>query len=184
MNIDYLYFSLMPTFHFLFFHSRMLEGWYFGEQNTPKAIKSKQADLPVDIPAFSLRGSLADKALNVQIVSDTNAVIERAARWKDKTDESIQAIETNIRYGMFCLTFKYFKALHHVRKEKAIWCGHHDMVSMWREPPMSDEKKKMIEEQKNFRFRRARIEYAMDRARKGEEKKRRKEERDRLEKVR
>ncbi len=163
----------------------MLEGWYFGEKNTHNATKSKkQLDLPLEMSSISLRGSLADKSLNVQIASDTNAAIERVVRSSDETDKTIQAIEANLRYGMFCLTFMYFRALHQVRKEKAIWCTQRDMVSIWREPSMSDEKKKMIEEQKNAQLRRARIEYTMDKAKKGEEKKRQKDERERLEKVR
>ena len=48
---------------------------------------------------------------------------------------------------------------------------------------MTEEKKKMIEEEKNKEFRRNRIEYAMEKARVGEERKRQRIEKERAEKV-
>ena len=162
----------------------MLEGWYFGERDT-KVIKSKlNTKQPLEMPSFCQRGSLMEKASDVQINSNANAILDHAAKSNDQTQESLKAIETNIRYGLFCMTFMYFRALHLVRQEKATWHGHHDLVSLSRGPPLNAERKQMIQEEKNAQFRKARIEYAMQKARIGEDRKRQRIERECLEKVR
>ena len=155
----------------------MLQGWYFGERDT----KDKRVLLVEDESSHEQRGSLMDKATNVQLTSNTDALLE--ARRNDSTKEDLHSTETTMKYGLFCLTFAYFRALHVVRKEKATWNGNNDLCSLRSCPAISKEKKKMIQEEKMAEYRRNRIELYMEKARVGEERKSQRLEKERLEKV-
>ena len=152
---------------------RMLEGWYFGERDT------KDKRQLAELPSHDQRATLAEKASSVQI--DSNADALRDANNKDSMKEDLRSQETTMKYGLFCLTFMYFRAIHAVRKEKANWDGSKDLVSLRHGPPLSDERKKMIQEEQNAEFRRKRLEYAMNKAKAGEERKMGRLEKERLE---
>ena len=153
----------------------MLDGWYFGERD------AKDNGTLTEIPSHNQTGSLIDKASSVQWNSNADAL--REARANKSTKEDLKGVETNIRYGLFCLTFMYFRALHVLRKEKATWDGSDDLVSLREGPPLSEERKSIIQEEKNAEFRINRMEYAMKKARAGEERKRQRIEKERLEQV-
>ena len=153
----------------------MLEGWYFGERDT------KDKGQLIEVSLHDQRGSMADRALSVQRNSNANAI--RDSRANESAAEDIRGVETTMKYGLFCLTFMYFRALHTLHKEKASWDGSNDLVSLRHGPPLSEERKKIIQEEKNAEFRRKRIKYAMQKARPGEEQWRRRSERERIEKV-
>jgi len=155
----------------------MLQGWYFGERDT----KDKRVLLVEDESSHEQRGSLMDKASSVQLTSNSEALLE--ARRNDSTKEDLHSTETTMKYGLFCLTFAYFRALHVVRKEKATWKGTNDMCSLRSGPTISEEKKKMIQEEKSAEHRRNRIELYMEKARVGEERTSQRLEMERLEKV-
>lgn len=158
----------------------MLRGWYFGVIDTPD---SSCPSRKKPYTSHDQRGSLIDKASSIQLSSNANNALHQA-RENDSSSEELKEKETTMRYGLFCLTFAYFKALHVVRKEKKVWDGSNDLCSLRHDAPMSEERKKIIEEKKNAEFRRARIESAMAKARAGVEKKRQRLQKERLEKVR
>jgi predicted subunit of tRNA(5-methylaminomethyl-2-thiouridylate) methyltransferase len=81
------------------------------------------------------------------------------------------------------LTFMYFRALHILRKEKATWDGSNGLVGSHYVNPLSEERKKMIQESANAEFRIARMEHAMQKAKSGYESKMRRTVQERLEKV-
>jgi len=160
---------------FSFHPDWMLEGWYFGERDT------KDNGQLMEVSLHDQRGSMADRASSVQRNSNANAI--RDSRGNESAAEDMRGVETTMKYGLFCLTFMYFRALHTLHMEKASWDGSNDLVSLRHGPPLSEERKKMIQEEKNAEFRRKRIEYAMQKARAGEEQWRQRSERERMEKV-
>jgi hypothetical protein len=153
----------------------MLEGWYFGERDT------KRNGPIVESPSHNHRGSLVDKASSVQRSSNAKAKAYHVTHLRESTKEDLKGVEANMKYGLFCLTLMYFRALHILRKEKAT-CGGSNGASIYA-TPMSEERKKMIQESKNAEFRIARMEYAMQKAKSGAERKMWKLEQERLEKV-
>ena len=157
----------------------MLAGWYFGERDT----KDENEGWMIDLPVHDQRGSLSDKASGVQQNSNANAIRNARSNLSESTTEDLRGVETTMKYGLFCLTFMYFKALHTLRKEKKSWDGSNDLISLRHGPPLSEERKKMIQEQNNAAFRRTRMEYAMDKARAGESRWRQRSERERLERA-
>ena len=150
-------------------------GWYFGERDT------KDKHTIMDQDTFDQRGTWIDKALSVQW--DSNADAMRDANANDAAKEDMKIMQTNMKYGLFCLTFSYFKAIHCLRKEKASWDGSHDLVSLRQGPSQSEERKKMIREEQNAQLRKNRLDYAMKKARAGEERKKQRLEKEHLEKV-
>jgi len=156
----------------------MLQGWYFGERD--KKVNKRVLSVE-DESSHEQRGSLMDKASNVQLTSNSDALLE--ARRNDSTKEDLQSTENTTKYGLFCLTFAYFRALHVVRKEKAIWNGSNNLCSLRSGPTISEEKKKMIQEEKKAEYRRNRIELYMEKARVGEERKLQRLEKEQSEKV-
>ena len=135
----------------------------------------------VEMSSFGQRGSLNDKATTIQISFNSDA--SRAANANKETNDDLKSIENTMRYGIFLLTFMYFRALHLVRREKETWSGVHDAVTMAKHTPLSAERMKMMEEERNAASRKARLDYYMEKARRGEEKKRAILEKERLEKV-
>ena len=154
----------------------MLQGWYFGEPDDDEQTIT-WAD---EVSSQEERTTLRSKAHIIQLSSDADKI--RASNVKEDNDE-FKSIENRLRYGIFCLTFMYFRALHLVRREKETWRGAHDAVTMARRTPLSAERLKMIEEERNAAYRKARMDKAMEKARKGEERKRLRLERERLEEV-
>ncbi|KAL7533865.1 hypothetical protein ACHAWF_004647 [Thalassiosira exigua] len=153
----------------------MLEGWYFGERDT------KDRGSSAEVASYDQRGTLMEKLSSVQRISDADAM--RNSEAKELAKEEMRGAETKLKYGVFWLTFMYFRALHTLRKEKATWDGSEDLVSLRHGPPVSEERKKMMEEERNAVFRRKRIEHAMAKARIGEERKMHRLEKERLEKL-
>lgn len=156
---------------------RMLEGWYFGERDTKRNVHI------VDSPSHNQRGSLVDKASSVQEISTINAVTCHVNHLRESTQEDLKGVEANMKYGLFCLTFIYFRVLHVLRKEKATWSESIDLASGHHANPISDERKKMLQERANAEFRQARLENAMQKAKSGYESRIRRVEQVRLEKV-
>ena len=153
----------------------MLDGWFFGERDT-KAKKQLE-----ELPSFDQRGTFIEKASGVQVESNADAL--REANANANNEEDLKTVETTMKYRLFCLTFMYFRMLHVLRKEKSNWDGSNDLVSMKDGPPLSEERKKIIQEEKNAKFRQRRIDLAMNKARVGEERKRKRLEKERLEKI-
>ena len=120
----------------------MLEGWYFGVRDT----KDKKGNGPErsqgEQESFSERGTLMDKASTIQWNSNADAL--RDARASESSKEDLQGVETTMRYGLFCLTFMYFRMHHVLRKEKASWDDSNDLVSLRHGPPVREKRKKMI----------------------------------------
>lgn len=156
----------------------MLAGWYFGERDT----KDDNDGRMIDLPIHDQRGSLSDKASGVQQNSNANAIRNARSNLSESTSEDLQGVETTMKYGLFWLMFMYFKALHTLRKEKKSWDGS-DLISLRQGPPLSEERKKMIQEEKNAVFRRSRMEHAMEKARAGESRWRQRSERERIERA-
>lgn len=154
----------------------MLEGWFFGLRDNCDG-----TEVSISHDDSRERGTMRSKAHVIQITS--NADTMRAANAKNDSDDNLKHIENCMRYGLFCITFWYFRTLSRTKREKETWSGVYDAVTSAKKTRLSAERIKMIEEERNIAFRRARMEESMEKARRGEEKKRLRLERERLEKV-
>jgi len=148
----------------------MLDGWYFGQYSKPSSSLSNPP------PSFVKRGSLLEKANDIQMHSNAAALNSLALHEEKKA--KLASMQTTTKYALFCITFSYFRALHLVRQQK-------EAFSLSRsKPPLSNERMKMIQEHKNCVGRQQRLEYYMRKARVGEERKLQRIEQERSEKRR
>ena len=145
----------------------MLDGWYFGQYSQPSSSLSNPH------PSFVKRGSLIEKANDIQIQSNSAALNSLALQEEKRA--KLSSMQTTTKYALFCITFSYFRALHLVRQQK-------EAFSLSRsKPPLSNERMKMIQEHKNCVERQQRMQYFMRKAKKGEEMKLQREEQKRME---
>jgi hypothetical protein len=151
----------------------MLNGWYFGQYTQPPS--SSVSNPPP--PSFMNRGSWYEKASDIQMHSNVAALTSSALN-KEREREKLESLQTTTKYALLMITFSYFRALHLVRQQKEAFS-----LSR-RNPRVSNERMKMIQEHKNFVDRQQRIEYFMRKARIGEERKRQRAECEQLEKKR
>ncbi len=148
----------------------MLDGWYFGQYSQPS---SSISNAP---PSFVKRGSLLEKANDIQIHS--NSVALNSLALQEEKRVKLANMQTTTKYALFCITFSYFRALHLVRQQKEVF-------SLSRsKPQLSNERKKMIQEHKNCVDRQQHIQYFMRKAKVGEERKQLRLEQERSEKRR
>ncbi|KAL7456702.1 hypothetical protein ACHAWC_008193 [Mediolabrus comicus] len=152
----------------------MLDGWYFGQSSLQE---SSTTTLQIK-PSSVQRGSLLAKANTVQTHSNAAAAALNSSSQREEQKAKLETMQTTTKYGLFCLTFSYFRALHLVRQQKEAY----DISS--RGQPISEERRKMIQEHKNAVARQEKIDYFMRKAKNGEEKIRQRKERERLEKKR
>jgi len=180
----------------------MLDGWYFGERESLECtvgyIPSLKSDGPVrsgteSVKAFSIlnkrsrypsdlvddsrRGTQKEK-----IEPITGRAQERIAKESSKIEaihrrKALDTAEQSTKFGLFCVTFMYFRALHLVRTEKDSWSGRNDIFGLKENHAtrskryLSEERVRMIEEKHNVSERKAKMDYAMAKARIGEERK-------------
>lgn len=180
----------------------MLDGWYFGQSSSQQPSTTTLQIKPSSVQ----RGSLLAKANTVQTHSNAVAAALNASSQREEQKAKLETMQTTTKYGLFCLTFsvsrvsnilqtwhsssfnvthflhafkqQYFRALHLVRQQKEAY----DISS--RGQPISEERRKMIQEQKNAVARQERIDYFMRKAKNGEEKIRQRKERQRREEKR
>eukprot|EP00816_Leptocylindrus_hargravesii_P008210 CAMPEP_0196807812 /NCGR_PEP_ID=MMETSP1362-20130617/7802_1 /TAXON_ID=163516 /ORGANISM="Leptocylindrus danicus, Strain CCMP1856" /LENGTH=1509 /DNA_ID=CAMNT_0042181887 /DNA_START=1363 /DNA_END=5889 /DNA_ORIENTATION=+ len=180
----------------------MLDGWYFGERESLEctvgyvpslksygpvrsgtesvkafSILKKRSRHPSDLVDDSRRGTEKEK-----IEPITGRAQERLAKESSKIEavhrrKALDTAEQSTKFGLFCLTFMYFRALYLVRTEKDSWSGRNDIFGSKENHVtrskryLSEERVRMIEEKHNKAERKAKMDYAMAKARVGEERK-------------
>ena len=112
---------------------------------------------------------------------------EKAVKVGDDRDKALNSTEQTLRFGLFMLTFMYFRAMSMVKREEESWSGKADMIGNEGKDAKSKltaERKRMIEEERAAEERRHELEQVMGRAKVGEERKRRREAAERAEAAR
>lgn len=160
--------------------NRMLEGWYFGERDT-KTSNKECAPIAVD------KMVMKDTTCKISFIDKNakNRIDKRneAARLENKTN-NIKEIETNVKFGLFCIAFMYFRAIRLVRREKSGWSDKRKKERKSEKAVLTVERKKMMEEEDNRKNRQESLKHAMDKARTGELRIQQREQKESLEKVR
>mmetsp|Transcript_47459 Transcript_47459/g.71844 ORF Transcript_47459/g.71844 Transcript_47459/m.71844 type:complete len:199 (-) Transcript_47459:113-709(-) len=83
----------------------------------------------------------------------------------------LDTTSTNLKFGLFCVTFMYFRALHTIRREKKSWSSKSE-----NDQSITLERQKMNKEEENARRRQVLLLDASEKARIGFERKQRREE--------
>mmetsp|Transcript_23616 Transcript_23616/g.36590 ORF Transcript_23616/g.36590 Transcript_23616/m.36590 type:complete len:490 (-) Transcript_23616:126-1595(-) len=148
----------------------MLDGWHFGE------IQTKHTTNLVEdaIVSFQNKNTTIDmgkesplqkmQLLNCEAKNRLSK--ENNARNNKNQDKKLDEAEKTIRYGIFCLTFMYFRTFSRVRNEKKSWLREVNVTSHLEDgnEDISEEGKKMKAEEKNANSRKRALDKAMSRA--------------------
>ena len=94
---------------------------------------------------------------------------DRILKKARQNQKNLDLSETNMKFGLFCITFMYFRALHMVRREKESWSGQHDLIGKKVKQKLTAERQKMNQEEENARRRQNFLCQAMEKAKTGEE---------------
>lgn len=159
----------------------MQNGWHFGTEcnsDSGNIDTTLQLKINSDGPTLEQICDNADKRSHHQFLHYHNK----------RTLKQVTKSEKSIKIGFAYVILKYFNALRVVQDERKRWHDENDVnhggnTSRNKEMHHSVERSRMIEEEKNAKYRRDRIAYANEKARLGAEKIRARTEKAAAEKV-
>ena len=95
----------------------MYDGWYFGEYDD-QIMKNDS-----EIASGNLH--LEEEKITMELSNaHSENYVEKLKVTRQKNEERnihLKKNEATIKFGMFCLTFMYFRALHMIKNERHIW---------------------------------------------------------------
>mmetsp|Transcript_56724 Transcript_56724/g.113654 ORF Transcript_56724/g.113654 Transcript_56724/m.113654 type:complete len:817 (+) Transcript_56724:1697-4147(+) len=114
-------------------------------------------------------GTAAAKNSGIEESAQQRLQRDHALRVVSDRDHHLSETETTLKFGAFLLALSYFKALTHVRREKASWLGNDDRLEGPVVRPVTDERRRMVGEQKQVEYRRMELERVAKKAARGGE---------------
>ena len=131
------------------------------------------------------QGTPWEKIVPIEVASKLRTKKEKVIKEGDERDHVLNETEQTMKFGLFCLTFMYFRAMKMIRREKISWGGAKDAIGSETETGkkrhITAERKKIMEEERNAKTRERNLANAMAKAKGGEERKRLREEKERAE---
>lgn len=153
-------------------------------------IAAKKKGLVTDI---SMRGKRSEKLAPIALSAELKNLENKVAKVGSDHWHMLNETESTIRFGLFMLTFMYFRAMAFLGREKRSWSGADDAVgggsvqgSADGNIPgtvirMTDERRKMLDEEHRIANRRKKMDQIMARARVGEARKKAREDNEKRE---
>ncbi|GMH66094.1 hypothetical protein TL16_g04355 [Triparma laevis f. inornata] len=130
------------------------------------------------------QGTPWEKIIPVNEAAKFRISKEKAIKEGDERDHVLNETEQTMKFGLFCLTFMYFRAMKMVRREKVSWEGSQETIGgpdAGKKRHITAERKKMLEEERAEKERRRNMEKSMIKAKEGEQRKRLRQEKERAE---
>jgi hypothetical protein len=153
-----------------------------------KSLEQRQAEkdeqlakgLPV---AEAARGTPHEKAQPIEKQAQWQLSNEKVVKKGDARDQELDFTENTLRFGIFCITFMYFRAMSLLKREQQSWSGQGDAIGIDTDTGkvLSAERRRMQDEARRAEERARKMEQAMGRAKVGEERKRLREEKEKAE---
>ena len=141
----------------------MLNGWYFGERETK--LDTKFREVNDKIPARPGGGLLAEiSSINAKATHRFQE--DQYLAKEQQRQKELDQTENSAKFGLFMITFMYFRSRHLVRREKSKLSGDNDLIGGTKVVP-TEERARMAQEDKAAKDRLVRLKHAFDRARIG-----------------
>ncbi|GMH74329.1 hypothetical protein TrST_g7101 [Triparma strigata] len=156
------------------------------EDQEKKKAESKGKDLEKDEEdkKEDEQGTPWEKIIPVNEAAKFRISKEKAIKEGDERDHVLNETEQTMKFGLFCLTFMYFRAMKMVRREKVSWEGSQETIGgpdAGKKRHITAERKKMLEEERSEKERTRNMEKSMIKAKEGEQRKRLRQEKERAE---
>ena len=131
------------------------------------------------------QGTPWEKLVPIEVASKIRTKKEKAFKEGSERDHMLNETEQTMKFGLFCLTFMYFRAMKMIRREKVSWEGAKESIGAehaeGKRRHITAERKKMLEEERNEATRSRDLGKAMVKAKEGEERKRLRQDKERAE---
>ena len=163
----------------------------------PAALEKVKARLEAKkkgiVTATSMRGRREEKLAPIALSAELKNLEKKVAKVGSDHWHLLNETESTIRFGLFMLTFMYFRAMSFLRREKRSWSGADDAVGgnsvqgssegvlPGSSIRMTDERRKMLDEEHRIANRKKKMDQIMARARVGEARKKEREENEKRE---
>lgn len=164
----------------------------------PAALEKVKARLEAKkrgvITATSLRGKRSEKLAPIILNAELKKLENKVAKVGSDHWHMLNETESTIRFGLFMLTFMYFRAMAFLGREKRSWSGADDAVGgssvegstsdgniSGSAIRMTDERRKMLDEEHRVANRKKKMDQIMARARVGEARKKAREDNEKRE---
>ncbi len=150
-----------------------------------RRLEKKKKGIVTDTAA---RGTRSQKTAPIALSAELKNLEGKVAKVGSDHWHMLNETEATLRFGLFMLTFMYFRAMAFVRREKRSWSGADDAVggsstSGSKEGTlpgtsvrMTEERRKILDEENRIANRRKKIDQIMSRARVGEARKKQRED--------
>ena len=137
-------------------------------------------------PESSVVGSPRSKAEAIEQAAQFRLGTEKVVKAGGDRDKHLDFTERTLKFGLFSITLMFFRAMALVQREKESWSGVHDAIGEddAKKVPPTDERKKMRREQQRQDERQKKLANALGRAKVGEERTRRRIEKEKAEAAR
>ena len=131
------------------------------------------------------QGTPWEKLVPIEVASRMRIGKEKVVKKGDERDHVLNETEQTMKFGLFCLTFMYFRAMKMVRREKKSWEGGADKIGtefgVDGKKGATAERKKMKEEARNEADRQLQLGKALAKAKEGFNRKKLREDKERAE---
>jgi hypothetical protein len=131
-----------------------------------------------EVTSTTMRGKSIDRIAPIFEKVEEDNLRKQLIKLNEDGTHTLDETETTLKFGMFMLTFMYFRAMAYISREKRSWSGADDAVggAGGSGAGMTEERKRIVEETFRRTVRKQRMDIAIKMARNGEEKKRLREE--------
>jgi hypothetical protein len=132
-------------------------------------VKKELGRKPGEVFEHERDGTPGSKNESIEVSAQQRLFRAQATKVVQDKDHHLAETENTLKFGAFMLALHYFKALTVVRREKASWLGQDDRMEGPNVRPITDERRRMVGEQKQYEYRRMELTRVMKRASRGEE---------------
>ena len=137
----------------------------------------------ISVPADE-RGSINEKAQSIEANSQLTVQREKVAKKGSQHEHMLNETESTLRFGLFMLTFMYFRAMTFLRREKVSWSGEGDTAGLiGTDKKLTDERMRMIDEENKAIARKKKVDQILARCKVGEQRRKDREAAERKEAI-
>ena len=130
----------------------------------------------------AVTGSPRTKAEKIERNAQFRLGTEKVAKDGNDHEKHLDFTETTLKFGLFCITLMFFRAMSFVRRERDTFAGTHDAITSTGNPQKpTEERRKMRREKALLEERQKKMQHVLNRAKVGEERTRKRLAKERAE---
>jgi hypothetical protein len=133
------------------------------------------------------RGSLIEKAYEIELQSKEKKQRVKVARDNNEHEHLLNETEQTLRFGLFMMTLMYFRAMTFIKREQRSWADEDDELNVKnsknKKKPLTDERMRLLDEENKVRMRQKKIDQILAKVRIGDQRRKEREMAERKEAI-